>query len=60
MAVSDSEKGVHAEPTVQDRHDDSSVAFDSDANSDFQVGVERVRAVTTIWSKPTLIAMFSL
>lgn len=33
--------------------------FDSDANS-FQDGVERVRAITSIWSKTTLASMFAL
>lgn len=33
----------------------------NDANSEeFQAGVERVRAITAIWTKKTLISMFCL
>ncbi|RDW81286.1 uncharacterized protein DSM5745_04843 [Aspergillus mulundensis] len=35
-------------------------AFDSDANSSFQEGVQRARAITTIWSKWTLVSLFCL
>ena len=36
-------------------------ANDSDANStEFQEGVQRVRAVTTLWTKKTLVLMFIL
>ncbi|KAL4860905.1 hypothetical protein BDV12DRAFT_180981 [Aspergillus spectabilis] len=35
-------------------------AFDSDANSSFQEGVQRARAITSVWSKTTLVSMFCL
>ncbi|KAL3461542.1 major facilitator superfamily domain-containing protein [Aspergillus heterothallicus] len=35
-------------------------AFDSDANSNFQEGVQRARAITAIWSKWTLLSLFCL
>jgi hypothetical protein len=35
-------------------------AFDSDANSNFQEGVQRARAITAIWSKWTLLTLFCL
>jgi hypothetical protein len=31
-----------------------------DKSEDFQQGVERVRAITAIWSKTTLVSMFIL
>lgn len=61
MAIfhSDSEKGGVAERTTH-HTTDVDVNFDSDANSSFQEGVERARAITAVWSKWTLISMFSL
>ncbi|KFA69861.1 hypothetical protein S40285_08422 [Stachybotrys chlorohalonatus IBT 40285] len=55
----DTEKGTASESHNHVRSDHD-LAFDSDANSDFQEGVLRVRAVTAIWSKWTLITMFCL
>ena len=34
--------------------------IDGQKVQDFQRGVERVRIITTIWNKPTLISMFIL
>jgi len=34
--------------------------IDGEKVQDFQKGVERIRVITTIWSKPTLISMFVL
>ena len=34
--------------------------IDGEKVQDFQKGIERIRVITTIWSKPTLISMFVL
>ena len=39
---------------------ESSDVLDDDKSEHFQQGVERVRAITEIWSKTTLISMFIL
>ncbi|KAH7311301.1 siderophore iron transporter-like protein mirB [Stachybotrys elegans] len=56
----DVEKEPGTESQVHTRQATDELAFDSDGNSDFQEGVQRVRAITTIWSKWTLITMFVL
>lgn len=44
-----------------DIHDNEAGSEADDKSSEhFQNGVERVRAITTIWTKPTLISMFCL
>lgn len=51
-------------PIVGHRGSDDVSANDRDIDGekvqDFQRGVERVRVITTIWDKPTLISMFIL
>lgn len=37
-----------------------SSGHESENSENFQDGVERVRAITAIWTKPTLISMFVL
>ncbi|EGY22015.1 siderophore iron transporter mirB [Verticillium dahliae VdLs.17] len=56
----DIEKSVAANQAVDEMpHDD--LKADSDADSaNFQGGVRRVRAITTVWSKKTLWLMFAL
>ena len=39
---------------------DGSDVQEDDKSEDFQQGVERVRAITAIWTKTTLISMFIL
>jgi len=46
---------AHAVETASD----GGVKADNDSER-FQPGVQRVRAITEIWSKPTLISMFVL
>ncbi|KAL4876390.1 major facilitator superfamily domain-containing protein [Aspergillus karnatakaensis] len=48
-----------AEPPAY-RNNSNDEAFDSDGNSSFQEGVQRARAITTIWSKSMLVTMFCL
>uniref|UniRef100_A0A8H7K9Z9 Major facilitator superfamily (MFS) profile domain-containing protein n=1 Tax=Bionectria ochroleuca TaxID=29856 RepID=A0A8H7K9Z9_BIOOC len=56
----DSEKGNGGDPHAQEvYHSSSNDGFDSDHN-EFQEGVQRVRAITTIWSKSTLWSFFAL
>lgn len=56
----DSEKGNGGDPRAQEvYHSSSNDGFDSDHN-EFQEGVQRVRAITTIWSKSTLWSFFAL
>lgn len=53
--VGDMEKS-ETDPRVEDLS-----GYGSDGQSDkFQDGVQRVRAITTIWSKYTLLSMFVL
>ncbi|KAL5342240.1 major facilitator superfamily domain-containing protein [Aspergillus crustosus] len=47
-----------ADPTSRAGSNDE--AFDSDANSSFQEGVQRARAITSVWSKTSLVTMFCL
>ena len=63
----DAEKGHH---TISHTDSDDTLShanantnerdIDGEKVQDFQRGVERVRIITTIWSKPTLISMFVL
>jgi hypothetical protein len=53
----DVEKNAVQESTVADASSDHDSIADS---KDFQVGVRRVRAITTVWSKKTLISMFAM
>lgn len=49
--------GVAHQTTLADGMSDD----DSDADTkDFQEGVQRVRAITTVWSKKTLASMFAM
>ena len=53
---------IDVEKTNVNVHADGSDAsgFDSDKPEEFQDGVERIRAITAIWSRSTLITMFIL
>ncbi|KAJ4344462.1 uncharacterized protein N0V89_012204 [Didymosphaeria variabile] len=53
----DVEKNGHADVIAPS---DGSEVRDDDRSEEFQQGVERVRAITAIWSKTTLISMFIL
>jgi hypothetical protein len=53
----DVEKSGH--PDIVAPYEGSDVREDNDSE-EFQQGVERVRAITAIWSKSTLISMFIL
>lgn len=55
----DSEKQTTPETKEVFSNSPNDEGFDSDKN-DFQGGVKRVRAITTIWSKPMLASMFAL
>jgi hypothetical protein len=63
----DSEKAPHkightgsdGTPSQPDA-DTNEYDIDGEKVQDFQKGVERIRVITTIWSKPTLISMFVL
>ncbi|KAF2687176.1 MFS general substrate transporter [Lentithecium fluviatile CBS 122367] len=54
----DIEKNTAAEITAADGSDAS--GHETDKSEEFQNGVERVRAITAIWSRSTLISMFVL
>lgn len=55
MIDPEKDAGTENSSQVHDHHDDS------DAKSEeFQGGVQRVRAVTALWTKKTLWLMFSL
>lgn len=58
VAHTDVEKdGVAHQTTLADALSDE----DSDADTkDFQDGVQRVRAITSVWSKKTLASMFAM
>jgi hypothetical protein len=62
--------GVFTSPEV-DMEKDASIShnaaevnsesgYASEKSEEFQSGVQRVRAITSIWSRPTLISMFVL
>ncbi|KAJ4349068.1 hypothetical protein N0V95_004893 [Ascochyta clinopodiicola] len=55
----DVEKSQH-NVTSLDGPDSNSGDIDGEKPQEFQRGVERVRIITTIWNKPTLISMFIL
>lgn len=57
----DAEKSAapDAQVSATTRSDDD-LAFDSDDNSSFQEGVQRARAITSVWSRTTLISMFAM
>ncbi|KAM5350031.1 hypothetical protein ACJ41O_006536 [Fusarium nematophilum] len=54
----DVEKNVDANADVADVSSDK--GHETDGSERFQDGIQRVRAISTIWSKPTLITMFLL
>lgn len=57
----DVEKNVgHTTGSVSPEPSTNEVDIDGEKIQDFQRGVERIRIITTIWSKPTLISMFVL
>jgi hypothetical protein len=60
--IVDTEKSAapDAQVTSAPRSEDDDLRFDSDDNSSFQEGVQRARAITSIWSKSTLISMFAM
>jgi hypothetical protein len=53
--------GGHSEDSINNL-DANTNEYDIDGEKvqEFQRGVERVRIITTIWNKPTLISMFVL
>lgn len=55
----DAEKNQHNVVSMDDS-DTNSRDIDGDKPQEFQRGVERIRIITSIWSKPTLISMFVL
>jgi hypothetical protein len=55
----DTEKNNHDIHAI-DGSDANSRDFEGDKPMEFQRGVERIRIITSIWSKPTLISMFVL
>ena len=44
----------------QTRNTSTDDGNESDGSDEFQNGVQRVRAITAVWSKTTLISMFCL
>lgn len=57
----DVEKRVgHTTGSVSPEPSTNEVDIDGEKVQEFQRGVERIRIITTIWSKPTLISMFVL
>jgi hypothetical protein len=59
----DVSKEFNAEKSINPTHvleTNSDGGYSSDDPEKFQAGVQRVRAITEIWSKKTLIAMFIL
>ncbi|KAL4949784.1 major facilitator superfamily domain-containing protein [Aspergillus filifer] len=60
-ASTDTEKSIALDPQTQPvSHSGDDEALDSDTSSNFQEGVHRARAITAIWSKWNLIALFCL
>lgn len=53
--VGHSEDSIHNADANSNEYD-----IDGEKVQQFQRGVERVRIITTIWNKPTLISMFVL
>lgn len=39
---------------------DDEKKYDTDGSENFQEGVNRMRAITTVWSRKTLFSMFAL
>ena len=57
----DMEKNVgHTSGSVSPDLSTKEVDIDGEKVQEFQNGVERIRIITTIWNKPTLISMFVL
>lgn len=57
----DVEKHVgHTSGSVSPEPSANEVDIDGEKVQEFQRGVERIRIITTIWDKPTLISMFVL
>ncbi|KAH7130480.1 siderophore iron transporter-like protein mirB [Dendryphion nanum] len=54
----DTEKNVDSNYNAHELSSEG--GHDTDGSSEYQNGVERVRAITAIWSKSTLISMFCL
>jgi hypothetical protein len=55
----DIEKSINPNSHIVDTSSDGGLKSDGDSER-FQTGVQRVRAITEIWNKQTLIAMFIL
>jgi hypothetical protein len=55
----DIEKSINPKSHAVDVSSDGGLKSDDDSER-FQAGVQRVRAITEIWNKQTLIAMFIL
>lgn len=55
----DTEKNTHGIDTINGS-DVNSHDFEGDKPMEFQRGVERIRVITSLWGKPTLISMFIL
>lgn len=55
---SDPEKQNEINHVVEETNDDSEIKEKDSAN--FQNGVQRVRAITSVWSTKTMILMFIL
>lgn len=53
---SDEEKNTGIPQTQSAAVNDGSSDFESDG--EYQQGIERVRAITSVWSKKTLLSMF--
>lgn len=57
----DAEKAVgHSAGSISPNLSTNELDIDGEKVQDFQRGVERIRIITTIWDKPTLISMFVL
>lgn len=57
----DAEKSVgHTAESISRDSSTNEVDIDGEKVQEFQRGVERIRIITTIWDKPTLISMFVL
>lgn len=54
----DMEKNVNTSHDVVEVNSES--GYNSDKSEEFQPGVQEIRAITSIWSKPMLITMFVL
>lgn len=60
-SANDVSKEIQAEKGPHPVETSSNDGFKSDVDSEkFQPGVQRVRAITEIWSKQSMIAMFVL